>query len=133
MSKKLTLNSSTPVLQLVVDNPGLRSPLLEGRLRKRREFLKKVKVISNAAFVPEADRLALALADWVETKYWEHVGVFLDEKEALIPLTRMIPEAVRKAAIQILRGRHYAVTYTEIRNRSGGRFSVSMIKKSGKD
>ncbi len=117
-------------LRLVVDNPNpLRPAVFHSRLGKLRNLLKKVTLISNGPYIPRFERQAKELADWVETSYWDYATLHPDQDEALIYLLKLPDENLRKKAVELLRGRDYRVTFSEIRGRPGGRFSVSLLKR----
>lgn len=128
MFRKTVKNSDH--LRVVSDNPGFVPAVCRGRLGRMREFLKKVRVIDNSVFVPETERLATMLADWVETKYWEYVNIHFDAPEALINLPRVPDADIRKAAVEILKARGYRALFTELSIGIGSRFSVSTLPRS---
>jgi len=125
MTLVLKSKSTKPELRVVVENPGYTPAVFHSRLGLKRAFLKKHRVISNGPYLNREERAVLELADWVQAQYHEYVSRNFGESEALIHVVKVPHENVRKGAIKLLRERNFAVTYTEIHNRSGGRFSVS--------
>ena len=125
----LKKKTAKPELRLVVDNRNPVTGDCRSRLGLMRDFLKKVRVISNGPFVPRLEREAMELAAWIEDGYYEYMSRNVGEPDATIHVVQLPDENVRKAAIELLRSKRFSVTFTEIRNRPGGRFTVRKVIK----
>lgn len=125
MTLILKSTSTKPDLKVVVHNPGFTPAVFHSRLGLKRAFLKKHRVISNGPYLNREERESLKLANWVEGQYHEYVSRHFGDTEALVHVPKTPEANVLKGAIKLLRERNFAVTYTEIHNRTGGRFTVS--------